>query len=39
MNSAIPESSVEHDELIHDARTLRFILIGMITALVAVTAA
>lgn len=39
MNSAVPESNVEHDELIHDARTLRFILIGMITALVAVIAA
>lgn len=39
MNSAVPESINEPEELIHDARRLRFILIGMITALVAVIAA
>ena len=39
MNSAVPESIQHGDALVHDPRTLRNILIGMITALVAVIAA
>lgn len=39
MNSAKPEYVSVDTEVIHDARKLRFILIGMITALVAVIAA
>lgn len=39
MNSAVPESIQHDDALVHDPRTLRNILIGMITALVAVIAA
>jgi EmrB/QacA subfamily drug resistance transporter len=39
MNSAVPESVAPGDALVHDPRALRNILIGMITALVAVISA
>ncbi|MEY2627604.1 MAG: hypothetical protein RJB08_1363, partial [Actinomycetota bacterium] len=39
MSSAVPEFIEEADSLVHDPRALRNILIGMITALVAVISA
>ena len=39
MNGAVPEPITADDTLVHDPRALRNILIGMITALVAVIAA
>ena len=39
MNSAVPEPITADDTLVHDPRALRNILIGMITALVAVISA